>query len=246
MANNLRAWSTTADLSPPPAALPLGKDFGQRHAHFKPSLYSGSASAEMPRPLCNGQGQAVMSEDAIVGPVVLLDPHRRPAAVAGLVVPTRVDAVDGQPGRLLAHVGEEAFKGLAPFRGHGNALGAVLMKARVARSVAALNHAPPRPICRRAGMAVRRVARNALQAMNVAVKAAAGARLSAGQVAAAHHPFVPARATAKPLRLVVTVVRDTTKNSPSAEPVGGNINKCWHGRIIPCAVNPCKRGLKHG
>ncbi len=238
--------SVRASRSAPAAVLLRGKGFGDWQALRKSSVDRRFMSAEMTRPLRDGHGQPVMGDDVVVRPVILLGLHRRPAAVPGRVISTRVDAVERQSLRPRTHVGEEALERPAPFRTHGNAPGPVLGEVGIARAVASADHASPRSIGRRAGLAVRRIALDTHRTMNVAVEAPARPRRAFNQASASHDAFGSALAAAKPLRLVVAVVFDAAEDGPATERAPGNINECRHDRIMPRDAGIDKRGLTNG
>src|SRR5262249_40327931 len=128
------------------------------------------------------------------------DLHRsdRPPTVTPLVIAVVVDAIDGQTGRRVEHVGVESFKVEAPVFADGDAAPAVIAVALGVRIEAALLHADPASVggghAAPASMAVLGVA----LCCCVSDQATTTPREALAQIAPEHEPFRTAVADAMP------------------------------------------------
>lgn len=147
--------------------------------------------------------------------VVRLNELRRPSAIAGLVVPVVVDAVETKPIRTGAHIGEEVLES-APRLMDGDASSAVPIVLLVSRTRTPINHRSPRVVGRRA--------RHQMRAVAFAHETTAGSGVTAAKLVAVHKLSSAAVALAIPQS---SVARDDGK---FAEHAASQIDESGHRR----------------
>jgi hypothetical protein len=125
----------------------------------------------------------------------------RPTAIAGFVMAIIVDAVQGSPGRTIAHVSQECLERLTPSLADGNAPAAIPEIGAMAGVGTSLNHPMPRAVrpCSAAALSVP-VLYWPLPAPCVPT-GLAPARFAVGQLAATNLMNYAAGASAVPVRM---------------------------------------------
>lgn len=167
---------------------------------LNPAFDSAGGEALFSFPLGHAESFAVELEHHVRSMVVGLRTVVRPSAIARLVVPINVDAVDRVPGRPRAHVFNEGLEAVQPPLAHANAAAAVvLVTGEIRIRAASLRHCP-RGICGRTTLAVRLEA----CAIDVGLQAAAALNITAAQVFADRNFCISTVAAALPRRPAIT------------------------------------------
>lgn len=86
---------------------------------------------------------AINADEPHIGSVCRLLFVGSPAAIAGLIVPFGIIALDRKASRALTHVGNEVKEGIAPTSADSDALEAVVLVRRMARMGAPPEHGSP-------------------------------------------------------------------------------------------------------
>lgn len=223
------------------AAVANGREgFGWSSAGSEAAADGVPVQAENARPLHQGERSPRMLQNDVVSPVVLLNSHRSPAHVAGLVALGVVQAVDRKARRLLAHIRQKGRIIMAPAVTDRNAPGAVFVECSRGWRIATVDDRAPHFIGRGVTKTVGAIAFGALGGLNIAVQAAARPALAGLKNACADDALLAAFAATMPLRDSGDVIFGTAQNCPPPKAQAGQALKCWHGLDYnnPCSWAP--------
>jgi hypothetical protein len=203
----------------------LGRDgqcFPSRPAALKAPVQDRATHSNALRPFGDGHCLAVESEGGPVPPVVGLLFGRSPSAVAGLVVSSVVDAVDGVPRWASTHIAEERLERVKPLAAHANTATTIAGVIRPTRVYTSTLRSAPCLVFLRPGLAVGEIAKG----RGVYRKTTATPRVPLCKIATLDDGLSPAFATAEPADATSYASPRSTQDSQATE--GHSRNKVKH------------------
>lgn len=177
--------------------------------------------SSLPCPLGNSLGSTVISDPAVVAPVVALSFGDGPSTVRSRVGTVIIDPVKGVTSRSLSHIGQKVLKGI-PARINCDPA------TSVARTLVpnSPDHSQPRNVGRSSGLSMSLGA--GIPLSGSLIQAPARFSVSAGQVPGRNIQFVSALAPAKPVADCGAVLRSRRSLLNRSQPA-----ECLSGQVFP-------------
>jgi hypothetical protein len=191
--------------------------------------YRRGADAKPITPLSNGHCFAVERQKNVIGAVVLLFFHGRPATISRLVANRIFNAVNRVLlTRQFAHVGKEVLKTMPPAVADGNSLGSVVLIPAIGRQITPLNHGFPCFVNAVLATPMRRIALDEGSRNTFGIQTSAGLRFSHPQALTSGKCLPATLADTVPSRGCRPVVRSTTDNRQASKLLTSEINESRH------------------
>lgn len=165
-----------------------------------PHIQAATGHPALCGPFFEALRDAIVGQTARAPPVVDLLGHRRPTAVARLVVAVVVDTVDRHTGWALAHVGEEVHEAClpGPSVAYSDTSAAIVFVGRGALVPATRVHVEPTVVRRRSVHPMRREAQGLLAALFASATVRSGPWLFDDPLSSANAAAIPTAVSGRP------------------------------------------------